>query len=173
VNAVRLSMWRDLKPILHGLQERDDVRVIVLTGAGGNFSAGADIKEFAQNRMGPEQGMSYEQHYVGAVEAVRACAKPTIAAVTGNCMGGACALAMACDFRLADDTARFAIPAAKLGVALVVIGVLVQFAGRIPWLGRLPGDISIQRENFSFYFPLTTSIVVSVVLSLLLWLFRR
>jgi uncharacterized protein YybS (DUF2232 family) len=60
-----------------------------------------------------------------------------------------------------------------LGVVLVVAGVLVQFAGRIPWLGRLPGDISIQRENFSFYFPVTTSIVLSVVLSLLFWLFRR
>jgi enoyl-CoA hydratase/carnithine racemase len=116
VNAVKLSMWRDLGPILHDLQHRDDVRAIVLTGAGGNFSAGADIKEFAQNRMGAEQGLLYEHYYVGAVEAVRSCAKPTIAAVTGNCMGGACALAMACDFRFADSTARFAIPAAKLGV---------------------------------------------------------
>jgi len=142
VNAVRLSMWRDLKPILHDLQQRADVRVIVLTGAGGNFSAGADIKEFAQNRMGAEQGMAYEHHYVGAVEALRACAKPTLAAVTGNCMGGACALAMACDFRLADDTARFAIPAAKLGVVyglpectLLVALVGVANAKRILYTG--------------------------------------
>ncbi|HEX7927501.1 MAG TPA: DUF2905 domain-containing protein [bacterium] len=60
-----------------------------------------------------------------------------------------------------------------LGVVLVVAGVLLQFAGKIPWLGRLPGDVSIQRENFSFYFPITTCIVLSVVLSLLFWLFRR
>ncbi|HEX7928426.1 MAG TPA: enoyl-CoA hydratase-related protein [bacterium] len=116
VNAVNLGMWRGLKGILHDLEQRAGVRAVVLTGAGGNFSAGADIKEFAQNRMGAEQGLMYEHYYVGAVEAVRACAKPTIAAVTGNCMGGACALAMACDFRFADKTARFAIPAAKLGV---------------------------------------------------------
>jgi enoyl-CoA hydratase/carnithine racemase len=142
VNAVKLSMWRDLKPILHDLQRREDVRVIVLTGAGGNFSAGADIKEFAQNRMDPEQGMVYEHHYVGAVEAVRSCAKPTIAAVTGNCMGGACALAMACDFRFADATARFAIPAAKLGVVyglpectLLVALVGVANAKRILYTG--------------------------------------
>ncbi|HEX7928427.1 MAG TPA: DUF2905 domain-containing protein [bacterium] len=43
----------------------------------------------------------------------------------------------------------------------------------MPWLGRLPGDVSIQRESFSFYFPITTCIVLSVVLSLLFWLFRR
>lgn len=60
-----------------------------------------------------------------------------------------------------------------LGVVLIVVGVLFQFAGKIPWLGRLPGDISIQREHFSFYFPITTSIVISIVLTLLFWLFRR
>ncbi|WP_279384257.1 DUF2905 domain-containing protein [Geotalea toluenoxydans] len=49
----------------------------------------------------------------------------------------------------------------------------VSFAGKIPWLGRLPGDIYIKRENFSFYFPLATSILVSLLLSLILWLFRR
>src|SRR5262249_53287357 len=137
-----LGMWRGLKGILHDLEQRSDVRAMVLTGAGGNFSAGADIKEFAQNRMGAEQGMAYEHHYVGAVEAVRSCAKPTIAAVTGNCMGGACALAMACDFRFADSTARFAIPAAKLGVVyglpectLLVALVGVATAKRILYSG--------------------------------------
>lgn len=60
-----------------------------------------------------------------------------------------------------------------LGVVLIAVGVLFQFAGKIPWLGRLPGDISIQREHFSFYFPITTSIVISIVLTLLFWLFRR
>lgn len=46
-------------------------------------------------------------------------------------------------------------------------------APKLPWLGRLPGDIAIKKESFSFYFPLTTSILISVVLSLLMWLFRR
>lgn len=59
------------------------------------------------------------------------------------------------------------------GIVLVAVGVLLQFGERIPWLGRLPGDIHIQREHFSFYFPITTSIIVSVVLTLLFWLFRR
>jgi hypothetical protein len=59
------------------------------------------------------------------------------------------------------------------GVVLVALGLLLQLSGGIPWLGRLPGDIRIERENFSFYFPITTSILLSIVLSLLFWLFRR
>lgn len=58
------------------------------------------------------------------------------------------------------------------GVALIVVGMIWSVAERFG-LGRLPGDIAIERENFRFYFPLTTSILVSLVLSLLLWLFRR
>jgi Protein of unknown function (DUF2905) len=60
-----------------------------------------------------------------------------------------------------------------LGVLLIVIGGLFLLAGRIPWLGRLPGDIVVERRNFSFYFPLATSVILSVVLSLLFWLFTR
>lgn len=60
-----------------------------------------------------------------------------------------------------------------LGLALVVIGIVVTLAGKTPWLGRLPGDISIERENFSFYFPLATCILISVIVSLVLYFFRR
>jgi hypothetical protein len=60
------------------------------------------------------------------------------------------------------------------GVALIVIGLLVSLAGRLPFrLGRLPGDIHIHGKNSTFYFPLTTCILLSVVFSLVLWLFRR
>lgn len=60
-----------------------------------------------------------------------------------------------------------------MGLVLVVIGALLTLAGKIPWLGRLPGDIYIKRENFTFYFPLATSIIISVILSLILWFLRR
>jgi len=60
-----------------------------------------------------------------------------------------------------------------LGGILVIVGAALILSGRIPWLGRLPGDIYIQRRNFSFFFPLTTSILLSVVLSLLLYVFFR
>ena len=63
--------------------------------------------------------------------------------------------------------------------ALIVVGLVLLVAGLAwPWLsklpfGRLPGDFSVERENFSFYFPLATSVVVSIVISLLIWLFRK
>jgi Protein of unknown function (DUF2905) len=60
-----------------------------------------------------------------------------------------------------------------LGIAILVVGLLFTFGGRIPWLGHLPGDIYIQRGRFSFYFPITTCIVISAVISLVLYLFRR
>lgn len=60
-----------------------------------------------------------------------------------------------------------------VGILLAVFGVVLSLAGKIPWLGHLPGDIYIQRERFSFYFPFTTCIVISVVITLVLYLFRR
>jgi hypothetical protein len=60
------------------------------------------------------------------------------------------------------------------GVVLALLGGLLLLAGKIPFLGRLPGDIVIRRERWSFYFPLTTSILISILLSLLFsWFSRR
>lgn len=59
-----------------------------------------------------------------------------------------------------------------LGLLLVLAGLLWPWLSKLPW-GRLPGDIAIERENFRFYFPLGTSIVISLVVSLILWLFTR
>jgi Protein of unknown function (DUF2905) len=60
-----------------------------------------------------------------------------------------------------------------LGLVLVALGLIFSFGGKIPWLGHLPGDIYIQRERFTFYFPLTTCILISAVITLVLYLFRR
>lgn len=60
-----------------------------------------------------------------------------------------------------------------LGLIIIVFGIIITFAGKFPWLGRLPGDIQIKRDNFTFYFPLATCILVSVIVSLLLWLLKR
>ncbi|HKY09044.1 MAG TPA: DUF2905 domain-containing protein [Candidatus Binatia bacterium] len=59
------------------------------------------------------------------------------------------------------------------GAILLVVGVLLSFAGKLPWLGNLPGDITIQRERFTFYLPITTCILISVIISLVLYFFRR
>ena len=60
-----------------------------------------------------------------------------------------------------------------LGLVLVVLGVIFSLIGKIPWLGHLPGDITIERERFTFYFPLATCLIISIILSLVLYLFRR
>jgi len=60
-----------------------------------------------------------------------------------------------------------------IGLLIAVAGVVLMLVGRVPWLGRLPGDIYVQRGNWSFYFPIATSIVLSVLLTLLFWLFGR
>ena len=60
-----------------------------------------------------------------------------------------------------------------LGAVILVAGVVLELLGRLPWLGRLPGDIMIRRDDFVFVFPLTTCLLVSVVLSLFFYWFRR
>ena len=60
-----------------------------------------------------------------------------------------------------------------IGIALVLLGAFFWIGGRLPWFGRLPGDIRIEREHFRFYFPVVTCLIISVVLTLLLWLFGK
>lgn len=59
------------------------------------------------------------------------------------------------------------------GLILAALGVLFLFADKIPWLGRLPGDIYIKRDKFSFYFPITTSIIISIILTIVFSLFKK
>jgi hypothetical protein len=59
------------------------------------------------------------------------------------------------------------------GICLVVIGFILFLGDKIPWVGRLPGDIYIKRDKFTFYFPLMTSIIISILLTLFFWLFRK
>ncbi len=60
-----------------------------------------------------------------------------------------------------------------IGVLLALVGGLIMLSGNIPWLGKLPGDIIIRKKNFTFYFPLATSILISILLTLIFWLFGR
>ena len=60
-----------------------------------------------------------------------------------------------------------------IGIISIAVGGFLLLSGKISWLGKLPGDIMIQRKNFTFYFPLATSIIISVILSLLFWLLGR
>lgn len=60
-----------------------------------------------------------------------------------------------------------------LGIVIVLVGVLFFFGDRIPFIGRLPGDIYIKKKNFTFYFPIVSSIIISLIISLIIYLFRR
>ncbi|MDI6790663.1 MAG: DUF2905 domain-containing protein [Thermodesulfobacteriota bacterium] len=60
-----------------------------------------------------------------------------------------------------------------LGLVIAGVGLLFALGGKIPWIGRLPGDIYIKRKNFTFYFPLATSLLISIILTLIFMLFRR
>ncbi|HGJ64488.1 TPA: DUF2905 domain-containing protein [bacterium] len=59
------------------------------------------------------------------------------------------------------------------GIILIILGGIVMFSGRIPWLGKLPGDIHIKKDGFSFYFPLTTCIIISIILTIIFRFIKR
>lgn len=119
-NALTLSMWRDLTRIFRGLGDDPNIRVIVLTGAGDNFSVGADIAEFATVRATAQQSTEYEFSVNEASEAIAAAPKPVIAAISGYCLGRDCHLSIAYDFRFVHINASVGIPAARL---FIVYGV--------------------------------------------------
>jgi hypothetical protein len=60
-----------------------------------------------------------------------------------------------------------------LGIVLILVGLAFMFGDKIPFIGRLPGDIFIKKEKFSFYFPITTSIIISIILTVLFSIFRK
>jgi enoyl-CoA hydratase len=116
-NAVSLDMWEATARILDGFDKDNEVRVVVLTGAGDKaFVSGADISRFEDERANEEAIVRYNQTVERANAAVYDYPKPTIAMIRGYCIGGGLGLALCCDLRICSDDSRFAVPAAKLGL---------------------------------------------------------
>jgi enoyl-CoA hydratase/carnithine racemase len=115
-NAMTLAMWQDVARIFNELGGDAGVRAIIFTGAGGNFSVGADVAEFAKVRSNLAESAAYEVAVDASSDAIAAAPKPVIAVLEGYCLGGGCHLAMPCDFRFAHTNASIGIPAAKLSI---------------------------------------------------------
>ncbi|WP_329377170.1 enoyl-CoA hydratase-related protein [Streptomyces sp. NBC_01351] len=110
-NAMTAAMWRALPELLAGLAGDPAVRVLVLTGAGPTFCAGADISSLTGDEDQDPRALA-----VTAEDALAAFPKPTLAAIRGFCVGGGSQLAAACDLRFAEEGASFGVTPAKLGI---------------------------------------------------------
>lgn len=124
MNAFNSEMWDAMAPQLHELEEDDEVRVIVMRGAGEEaFSAGADISEFKARGNDTSAPGELATTRDSAFVALARCRKPTLAMIHGVCMGGGCAIALNIDIRLASEDATFAITPARLGLGYPFSGI--------------------------------------------------
>ncbi len=116
-NAVSFDMWEATARMLADFAADPEVRVVVLTGAGGKaFVSGADISRFGDERATLDAVARYNAMTEKTYASVHEFPKPTIAMIRGYCIGGGLGLAVACDLRICSDNSRFAVPAAKLGL---------------------------------------------------------
>jgi enoyl-CoA hydratase len=116
-NAVSLEMWDAVEIALTAFAEDDQIRVVILSGAGGKaFVSGADISKFDQERGSKEATEHYNARLDVVYNMIEDYPKPTIAMIDGHCIGGGLNLATCADIRIASAKSRFAMPAAKLAL---------------------------------------------------------
>ena len=114
LNALSSAVFADLTAALDQVEQDDDVYVVIITGAGRAFVAGADIGEMAN--MNVEEGLAFSELGNSLLMRVDMFPKPTIAAVNGFALGGGCELSLACDIRIASEKAKFGQPEVGLGI---------------------------------------------------------
>lgn len=116
-NALSRAMLAALPGLLVQAANEPGIRVLIVTGgAGRDFSTGADIGEFEEIQASRAATEAFAQMFAGAQDAMARFPKPAIAMISGACVGGGCGVALGCDLRFADSTARFGITPAKLGL---------------------------------------------------------
>ena len=119
LNALDIASWQQLETVFRALSLDESLRCVIVRGEGGNFAAGADISEFADQRATSAQGIRYHTEIIApALDAITHCLHPTVAAIEGACVGGGLEIACACDLRIASANSRFGIPINRLGFAL-------------------------------------------------------
>lgn len=131
-NAVSLEMWQEVERLLDLYRNDPDIRVLILSGAGGRaFVSGADVSKFESERAGEEAVRRYNATTARVYAKLEAFPRPTIAQIEGFCVGGGVALAVCCDLRYCGESSQFAIPAARLGLGYAFANVrrLVNLVG--------------------------------------------
>ena len=140
-NAVSFEMWQDMSAVMDDFLSDEDIRVLVVSGAGGKaFVSGADISKFESERTTRDAVAAYSAASREAYDKLYNFPKPTLARIQGYCIGGGANLAMCCDLRICNQSACFAIPAAKLGLGYGYEG-----------LKRLSDIIGVSRAMEMFY----------------------
>ena len=119
LNALTKPMWVRLGAVMEELSAADDLRCVVLRGAGGKaFSPGNDISEFATDRSNPEQAKAYGEILHRSLTALKTCRHPTVALIEGICVGGGLEIAALCDIRICGASSRFGVPIKRLGLVM-------------------------------------------------------
>ncbi|MCB1886245.1 MAG: enoyl-CoA hydratase/isomerase family protein [Rhodocyclaceae bacterium] len=120
LNAIDSAMWQSLRGHMAELNADPDLRCVIVRGAGEKaFAAGGDLEEFPRVRATVEQALTYHDQWVAAaLDAIRHCPVPTIAAIEGPCVGGGLEIAGCCDLRIAGRSSRFGAPINRLGFSM-------------------------------------------------------
>jgi len=132
LNSLTKPMWQRLAEVMEELSADDDVRCIVLRGAGEkSFAPGNDISEFETDRSNPEQAKAYGEILRRTLAALENCRHPTVAMIQGICVGGGLEIAALCDIRICGESSRFGIPINKLGLVMThaELAPLIKLAG--------------------------------------------
>jgi enoyl-CoA hydratase/carnithine racemase len=169
LNAFDLAMWRNLAATMESLSAEEDLRCVVLRGAGTRaFSAGADIAAFPVERGTREREEEYAHWLDEGMQSIRLCRHPVVAMIMGHCLGGGAGIATMCDFRVGGEGIRFGITARNIGlwypyaeidpiIRMVGTGVAAEmliegriFSGREAYdkglLSRVVPDADVERE---------------------------
>ncbi len=133
LNALTKAMWRRLGEVMVELSADDDLRCVVLRGAGGkSFAPGNDIAEFETDRANSSLARAYGEILHTTLEALKTCRHPTVALIEGVCVGGGLEIAALCDIRICGESSRFGVPINRLGLVMAYPEVegLLRLVGR-------------------------------------------
>ena len=153
LNALTQSTWQSLGKAMAVLSDDEDLRCVVIRGAGDKaFAAGADISEFKTVRATSRQARDYGALVHGAMRAVANCRHPTVALIQGVCVGGGLEIASTCDLRICGESSRFGVPINRLGLVMAYgeLRALVSVVGRAAALEiLLEGRVFDAQEAFA------------------------